>query len=105
MMNAQTRIPPQYSRQLGCEELHGAFIQHRADCGGNAAAVILPLPEGEAFFDFAVKRARALKAKVGSVFGSADHARAALARARRALPKHRPVSIERAEAVGWDGQA
>jgi hypothetical protein len=96
-----TRIPPQYTERFGCEELHGAFLQHRADRGGNAASVILPLPEGEAFFDFAMEQARRHKARVGFVCDTADQAVAALERARRALPKHRPVSIERAGAGRW----
>ena len=101
MSAPQTRLPARYTRQFGCEELHGAFLQHRADCGGNTASVILPLPEGEAFFDFAMEQARRLKARVGFVCNAADQAVAALERARRALPKHRPVSIERAAAGGW----
>jgi hypothetical protein len=63
--------------------------------------VILPLPEGEASFDLAMEQARRLNARVGFGCDTADQAVAALQRARRALPKHRPVSIECTAAGGW----
>jgi hypothetical protein len=94
-------IPRQHTERFGCEELHGAFLQHRPCPGGDAASVILPLPKGKVFFDFAMEQARRLNARVGFVCDIADQAVAALERARRALPKHRPVSIERAAAGGW----
>ena len=96
-----TRIPPEYTKQFGREELHGAFLQHRGDRGGAAPCVMLMIPEGEHHFAHAMKRGRELRARVGFVCDTAEQALTVLERAGRALPKHRPVSIERAAAGGW----
>jgi hypothetical protein len=96
-----TRLPPAYTRRFGCKELHAAFLQHRADRSGVASTVMIGLPEGEQEFDLAMGRARARKARVGIISDTRGQALSAVERAQRALPKHRPVSIERAAAGGW----
>ena len=96
-----TGIPPQYTKQLGCEELHGAFLQRCGGRGGAAPCVVLMIPEGEQDFALAMKRARQLGARVGFVCDTGAQALTVLERAQRALPKHRPINIERATARGW----
>jgi hypothetical protein len=96
-----TRLDPQLTARYGVRELHATFLQDRADDGGLAPCVMVLLPEAEAQFDLALSQARALRARIGFVCDTRVQAMAALERARRTLPRHRPVSMERAAAGGW----
>ena len=96
-----TRIPPEYTRPHGCEELHAVFFQHRDDPGGDSATVSIMIPEMGHMFDTATATTRQLRARLCILCDTAGQARAARQAALERLPEHREVALERAEAGAW----
>jgi hypothetical protein len=96
-----TRIPPEYTGRFGCAELHGVIFQHKSDRGGPAATVAVQIPEGEQHLNTALSQAQALRARVFFLCDTAAQAKRVRRRAKRRLPDHRVVALERAAAGAW----
>ena len=101
-MSVTTRIDPTYTRQFGCEELHGVHFQHRSDPGGFCSAMVISIPEtSRREVKAALARARAQRLRVAFITDTADQAQQMYKLAQRLLPDHRHVAMERAEAGAW----
>jgi hypothetical protein len=96
--SAGTRLDPRFSQLFWYEELHVVFLQHRRDHGGFCPSVTLMVPEEQHLLEDAAREAHARRARVLLLCDTAERALEIKERARRLLPEHREVSIERAAA-------
>jgi hypothetical protein len=76
---------------------HHVLFQPLGDDGGLAPAVVLNIPEGLDSFDYAMKQARKLKARVSFICDTREQAADMAARAANALPRHRRIALEGGE--------
>ena len=99
LIAADTRIDPAYTRRFGCEELHGIYFEHRTDRGGPFVAVSFQIPETPPnLIEKGLAIARAERARVSFLCDTHGQARTMYDLARRLLPDHRHVAMQRAEA-------
>jgi hypothetical protein len=102
LCDADTRIPPEYTRRFGCEELHGVHFQHKDDRGGSCTALVISVPEVPTRrIKVALALARSENARVAFTCDTAAQARRMHRLATRLLPDHGFVSMERAAAGAW----
>lgn len=90
-----TRFPAEYSRQFGCEELHGVVLHPLDDPGGTLPCVNVQIPEHEQNFVTAMTTAREKGYRVLFICDTADQAEDAARRALALLEgTHQRVPIE-----------
>ena len=94
-------VNPMYQALGAAAVYHHVYFQPLGDDGGLAPAVVLNVPEGLDSFDYAMEQARAHKARVSFICDTREQAADMAARAACALPTHRRISLERAEAGAW----
>jgi hypothetical protein len=96
-----TRIPTEHARPFGLEELHCALFQHRADRGGSSSAISVQVPEAADLIPTAAKLAWRHSVRVLLLCDTADQAVAARRQFAKLAPRHREVSLARAEVGAW----
>ena len=94
-------VDPLYQALGAAAAYHHVYFQPLGDDGGLAPAVVLNVPEGLDSFDYAMAQARELKARVSFICDTKEQAVDMAARASSALPAHRRIALERAEAGSW----
>jgi hypothetical protein len=97
-----TRLDANYTRSLGCDELHGVFFTPSEDFGGSRGVVVVQIPETpDELFVAAMKVATQSRARVVFFCDTLAQARKVARKAAKMLPNHCRVSMERAQAGAW----
>lgn len=99
---AAHRLDPDLTQRFGCPELHGLYFQHRDDRGSWCSTVMIMVPEASRReIKAGLAWARAKRARVAFTTDTSGQALQMYELARRLLPDHRHVAMQRAEAGAW----
>ena len=94
----RTRLEPEYTRRLGCEEIHAAFYYVVGDDGRSPRhTVVVQLPEdGADSLYVSVKMAAEISARIVFLCDTAEQANACDELVAKMMPNHVRVAPEKA---------